>query len=248
MDFLDYAYLQSGELAKAQAVVEELKTIPGATADEIADHQAMFLARNALESHQWKEAATLAIAEVKLLWQDTTYFARVVGAARSGNVAGARKDLDTLKKIVVARNAHDKEMGYSKHPGEAMDQMEAEAWLAFAEGKTQPALQSMANAAKREGEDGVSYDRIPAREMQADMLLELKRPAEALAAYKSALRDSPRRFDSLYGAARAAELAGNAAEAREYYATLVQSCGAVADRAELQTAKDYLAKHERAAE
>jgi len=80
------------------------------------------------------------------------------------------------------------------------------------------------------------------------MLLELKRPAEALAAYKAALRDSPRRFNSLYGAARAAELAGNAAEAREYYATLVQSCEPGADRTELQTARNYLAQHQQAAE
>ena len=68
------------------------------------------------------------------------------------------------------------------------------------------------------------------------MLLELKRPGEALEAYKAALRDSPRRFDSLYGAAKAAELAGNAAEAREYYTTLVQSCAHDADRPEVKQA------------
>jgi hypothetical protein len=236
MDFLDYAYLQSGQLGKAQSVVEELKSVPGASADDIADHQAMLLARNALESHQWKEAAALAIPNVKLLWQDTTYFARTVGAARSGNVAAARQDLDTLKKIVAVRNAHNKELGYSGHSGEALDQMEAEAWLAFAKGETEAALQVMGNAVKREQEEGVSYDRVPAREMQADMLLELKRPSEALAAYKEALRDSPRRFNSLYGAARAAEVAGNGAEAREYYATLVQSCDPAADRSELKQA------------
>ncbi|HYL95670.1 MAG TPA: tetratricopeptide repeat protein, partial [Terriglobales bacterium] len=236
MDFLDYAYLQSGQLGKAQSVVEELKSVPGASADEIADHQAMLLARNALESHQWKEAAALAIPKIKFLWQDTTYFARVVGAARSGNVAVARQDLATLKKIVAVRNAHNKELGYSGHSGEALDQMEAEAWLAFAKGETEAALQVMGDAVKREQEDGVSYDRIPAREMQADMLLELKRPSEALAAYKEALRDSPRRFNSLYGAARAAEVTGNAAEAREYYATLVQSCDPAADRPELKQA------------
>lgn len=246
MDFLDYAYLQSGELGKAKSVVENLKSVPGAGADQIADHEAMFLARNALESHQWKEAAALAVPKVKLLWQDTTYFARAVGAARSGNVAAARQDLDTLKKIVAARTAHNKEMGYSGHAGEALDQMEAEAWLALAEGKTETALQGMDNAVKREEEEGVSYDRIPAREMQADMLLQLKRPSEALTAYKAALRDSPRRFDSLYGAAHAAELAGNTAEAREYYATLVQNCAGTADRVELQTAKNYLAKQQTA--
>jgi hypothetical protein len=82
--------------------------------------------------------------------------------------------------------------------------------------------------------------------MQADMLLESKRPAEALAGYKAALRDSPRRFDSLYGAARAAQLAGNSGEAREYYATLLQSCAASADRAELQLAKEYVNRQQAA--
>jgi tetratricopeptide (TPR) repeat protein len=246
MDFLDYAYLQSGQLAKAQSVVADTKNVPGAGADEIADHEAMLVARNALESHQWKEAAALAIPKVKLLWQDTTYFARAVGAARSGDVAGARQDVDKLKEIVAARNAHNKELGYSGHPGEALDEMEAEAWLAFAEGKTEFGLQEMGKAVKREEDEGVSYDRIPAQEMQADMLLQLKRAAEALAAYKAALRDSPRRFNSLYGAARSAELAGNAAEAREYYASLVQNCAQTADRTELQMAKNYLAKQQTA--
>ena len=248
LDFLDYAYLQSGQDSKARALLEELKSVPGATAEDIADHQAVTAARNALESHQWKQAAALPIPKVKLLWQDNTYFARVIGAARSGDVAGARQDLDKLKEIIVARNAHHKEMGYGGHAGEAVDQIEAEAWLAFAEGKSDAALKSVETAVKREEEEGVGYDRLPAREMEADMLLELKRPAEALAAYKAALRDSPRRFNSLYGAARAAELAGNAAEAREYYATLVQSCEPGADRTELQTARNYLAQHQQAAE
>ena len=88
--------------------------------------------------------------------------------------------------------------------------------------------------------------RVPAREMQADMLLESKRPAEALVAYKAALRDSPRRVDSLYGAARAAQLAGNSGDAREYCATLLQSCAAGADRAELRLAKEYVNREQAA--
>jgi len=236
MDFLDYAYLQSGQNAKAQALIGELQSVPGAGAEEITDTQARFAARNALESHRWKEAAALPIPKVKLRWQDDTYFARAIGAARSGDVAGARQDLNKLKEIIAGREAHNKEMGNNGYPGEAIDQVEAEAWLAFAEGKTDAALQGLEKAVKREQDEGVTYNRLPAREMQADMLLELKRPTEALAAYKMALRDSPRRFDSLYGAARSAELAGNAAEAREYYATLVQSCGPGADRPELKQA------------
>jgi tetratricopeptide (TPR) repeat protein len=236
MDFLDYAYLQSGQLAKAREMVEKLKDVPGAQAEEIADQQSVFAARNALESHQWKEAAALAIPHIKLRWQDDTYFARAIGAARSGDVAGARKDFDKLKAIIAAREAHSKQMGNAGYPGTAIDRLEVEAWLAFAGGKSDEALQSIEKAVKREEDESVTYSRIPAREMQADMLLELKRPSEALAAYKAALRDSPRRFESLYGAARAAELAGNAAEAREYYATLVQSCDPTADRPELKQA------------
>jgi tetratricopeptide (TPR) repeat protein len=236
MDFLDYAYLQSGQDAKARALVEELKKVPGASDEEIADEQAMFSARNALESHLWKEAAALPIPNIKFRWQDDTYFARAIGAARSGDVAGARQALNKLKEIIAAREAHNKQTGNAGYPGTAIDRLEAEAWLAFAEGNTGTALHGMGDAVKREENEGVTYSRIPAREMQADMLLELKRPADALAAYKAALRDSPRRFNSLYGAARAAELAGNAAEAREYYATLVKSCDPGADRPELKQA------------
>ena len=236
MDFLDYAYLQSGQDAKARALIAELKEVPGISADQMADMSAMLAARNALELHQWKEAAALPIPNLKLRLQDVTYFARVIGAARSGDVAGARASLGKLKTTIAARQAHNKQMGNSGYPGEALDQMEAEAWLAFAEGNTDAALQGMRKAVRREQEDGVSYDRVPAREMQADMLLQLKRPADALEAYKAALRDSPRRFDSLYGAAQSAELAGNAAEAREYYTTLVQNCAADADRPEVKQA------------
>ena len=236
MDFLDYAYLQSGQDSKARTLVEELKNVPGASDEEIADKQAMFSARNALESHQWKEAAALPIPYIKFRWQDDTYFARAIGAARSGDVAGARHDLDKLKEIIAAREAHNRQLGNTGYPGTAIDRLEVEAWLAFAEGKTDAALQGIDKAVKREEDEGVTYSRMPAREMLADMLLELKRPAEALAAYKAALRDSPRRFNSLYGAARSAELAGNAAEAREYYATLVESCDPAADRPELKQA------------
>lgn len=248
MDFLDYAYLQSGQEAKARALVGELKSVPGAGAEEITDAQARFAARNALESHSWKEAAALPIPKVKLRWQDDTYFARAIGAARGGDMAGARQDLNKLTEIIAAREAHNKQMDYAGYPGEAIDQIEAEAWLTFGEGNADAALAGMEKAVQREEKEGATYNRVPAREMQADMLLELKRPADALVSYKAALHDSPRRFDSLYGAARAAQLAGNAAEAREYYATLVQSCEPGADRSELQAARDYLAKHEQSAE
>jgi tetratricopeptide (TPR) repeat protein len=74
--------------------------------------------------------------------------------------------------------------------------------------------------------------------MLADMLLEMKRPEQALAEYKTGLKFFPNRFNSLYGAAQAAEMAGQASEATEYYAVLVRTCeGSSSERPELAKAK-----------
>jgi tetratricopeptide (TPR) repeat protein len=84
---------------------------------------------------------------------------------------------------------------------------------------------------------------LPARELLGDLLLELNQPAEALKEYEASLRDAPNRFNGLYGAARAAELAGAQAKARTYYQKLLTLCSnAEGDRAELQQAKDFVAK------
>jgi tetratricopeptide (TPR) repeat protein len=78
--------------------------------------------------------------------------------------------------------------------------------------------------------------------MLGDLLLDLKQPSEALAAYQAALKISPNRFDALYGAARAAESAGNPQEARDYYAQLAKIAAPGADRPELQEVKVNLAE------
>jgi tetratricopeptide (TPR) repeat protein len=121
--------------------------------------------------------------------------------------------------------------------------IEAEAWLDYAEGKHEEAVRSMREAAKKEEADGVDSLTMPAREMLGDMLLEMKRPTEALVEYKAALVESPNRFDSLYGAAQAAQLAGNATEAKEYLAKLVKVCSPDADRPELQEARQEVARN-----
>ena len=78
--------------------------------------------------------------------------------------------------------------------------------------------------------------------MLADMLLELKRPAEALAEYKIVLKNSPNRFDGLLGAARSAQATSDAGDAQSFYAKLAEICGPGADRPELTEAKTYLAQ------
>src|SRR6185437_5386826 len=99
MDFLDYAYLQAGEESKARHLIEEAKSVPGAKPEDIADHQATFAAVNAIELHRWKEAASLAIPKERPMWQDVTYWARAIGAARSGDVNRAREDAQKLADI-----------------------------------------------------------------------------------------------------------------------------------------------------
>jgi hypothetical protein len=241
MDFLDYAYLQSGQEAKARRLVEEVKSVPGATAEDIADHQAMFSARNATELHRWKEAASLAIPEERLIWQDTTYWARAIGAARSGEAMQAHADLAKLREIVEARRKHDQELGNEAAPGESVDQIEAEGWVAFADGKLDEATKKLKLAADREDSEQGEPFAAPAREMLADLLLELKKPSESLAEYRTVLNDYPNRFDALYGAARAAELAGNAQQAHEYYGKLVTYTSPAADRPELREAREFVA-------
>jgi tetratricopeptide (TPR) repeat protein len=78
---------------------------------------------------------------------------------------------------------------------------------------------------------------VPAREMLGDMLMELHQPAQALDEYESVLKLSPNRFNDLYGAASAAQMAGEPAKAKSYYSKLRENCPPAADREELQKMK-----------
>jgi len=192
--------------------------------------------------HHWKEAAELPIPNLPLRELDITYGARAIGAARSGYADDARQDVQKLIETIAAREKHLNEMGDRVVPGESIDQREAEAWLAYAEGKADEAVKTMRGAAEREESAHVDSLAMPAREMLGDLLLELKQPAEALVAYQAALKESPNRFDSLYGAARAAESAGKTRQAKDYFAQLSKIAAPGADRPELEEAKVNLAK------
>jgi tetratricopeptide (TPR) repeat protein len=240
MEFLNYAYLQNGHSAKARQVVENLKNVPGASAEDIASEQAWLAARDALESHRWEEAASLPVPRIKLSSQDATYFVRGMGEARSGNAAAARVELKKLVEAVDAQRSEAKEMGYSTGSGPSVEQQEVEAWIDFAEGRTDDALRTLGAAADKQDAAGLQLLSMPAREMLGDMLLEAKRPKEALAAYRTALKESPNRFDGLWGAARAAQDSGDASAAKQYYSKLLAVCGSSADRPELKQAHEYV--------
>ncbi len=243
MDYLVYAYLQSGREAYALKVIEEVRAMPpmkdmyGMGYDPRTGAMVTFPARYAMELHHWAEAAALTpVPGADTGDNSITYRARAIGAARSGNVAQARTDiehLETIHKTLLDEKKKDVAAAVDQ------DRKEAVAWLDHAEGRNDEAIAALrAIAEKQETSGEESNGEMPAREMLADILLDLKRPEQALAEYKISLKFFPNRFNSLYGAAHAAELAGQASQASEYYAVLVKTCeGSGSQRPELARAK-----------
>ncbi|MFZ1139221.1 MAG: hypothetical protein WAN76_08590 [Candidatus Sulfotelmatobacter sp.] len=247
MDFLVYAYLQSGREADAQKIIDEVKAMPpmhdmyGMGYDPRTFALSAFPAIYDLELRHWTDAAALTPVEGAPTGDHAiTYWARAIGAARSGNFAQAHKDLEQIENVRQKLLAEKK-----TDPAEAVaqDYQEAAAWVAHAEGKDDEAIASLRTLADRNDKLGDEPESIPAREMLADLLLEAKRPQQALAEYQTDLKLNPNRFNGLYGAARSAEAAGKQSEATEYYAMLVKVCdGCNSTRPELNRAKELLAK------
>ena len=173
-----------------------------------------------------------------------TAFTRSLGASRTNNVASAEKDVDRLAALrdtlTQGKNTY------------WADQVEvqrraAAAFVARAKGNTAEALTLLRSAADLEAtmekHPVTPAPVVPARELLGDLLLEVNRPADALKEFETTLVTEPNRFRSLFGAARAAQLAGDQARARSFYTTLVNLCGnADTERPELREAKAFLAK------
>ena len=238
VDFLHYSYLQSGHEAKAREVLEQVRRVPSADHEATEDHFGYMSARTALELHRWKDAATLSIPDVRPAYQESTYRVRAIGAARSGDAKAARKNLRKYEQLYGVLRKELSQKGGGQQKGKSVGELEAEAWVQYAEGKSDKALKTMRAAADKQGDDLDSLE-VPAREMLGDLLLELKRPADALAEYQTSLKDSPNRFDSVYGAAQSAQLANRAADARTYFTKLIEICTPSADRPELAEAKSF---------
>jgi tetratricopeptide (TPR) repeat protein len=247
MAFLFYAYLQSGREADARALMDEVKAMPemhdmyGVGFDPHLATEAHFAALYPLEMRDWTTAASLApVAVPGTAENSATYWAKAIGAAHLHQPEEVRKDVAAIEAI------HQKFVAEKKKDfAEATDNdlKQAKAWLAFAEGKYDDAVEALRPIADKEDALGDEPQGIPTREMIADILLEANRPQQALAEYQADLKFNPNRFNGLYGAARAAEGGGKPKEANEYYATLVKVCaGGSSTRPELSHARELLAK------
>jgi tetratricopeptide (TPR) repeat protein len=168
-----------------------------------------------------------------------TFLARAIGAARSGQLTDARKDVDQVRSI--AKTLSDKK---NKDESDFLDRQIAEplAWIAHAEGKDDDAIQLMRALADKETDGMSQTGYLPAHEVLADLLVEAKRPQQALVEYQTDLKLNPNRFNGLYGAARAAEAAGKQDDANESYALLLKVCdGSSSTRSELGRARELVA-------
>ena len=247
MDFLVYAYLQSGREAEAQKLIEEVKAMPpmhdmyGMGSDPRTYALIEFAANYAMELHHWSEAASLPEPLDKVAADSSvTYWARSIGAARSGNVEQAKRDLAQIEKV-RQKSLAEKKTDVAEVI--ARDYQEASAWVLHAEGKDDEALAAFRKLADDTDKNDSNPETISAREMLADLLMEMKRPQEALVEYQADLKLRPKRFNGLYGAARAAEQAGKQSQANTYYATLLKSCeGGSSTRPELSHAKQLIAQ------
>lgn len=247
MDFLVYAYLQTGREQDAQKIIDEVRAMPpmhdmyGLGFDPRLFALSAFPASYALELHHWNEAAQLEpVSEAGNSDQSVTYTARAIGAARSGNVEQARKEVAQLEAIQKKLEANKKK-DEGEYEGVTDELVEARAWLAQAEGHNDEAVRLMRTVADKEEGEAEASQGIPAHEMIADMLLESKHPQEALVEYEATLKTNPGRFDALYGAAQSAEQADQHDKANDYYAELVKNCqGATSERAELKHAREVM--------
>jgi tetratricopeptide (TPR) repeat protein len=248
MMYLTYSYLQSGDSEGARRVVDQIGSIPEARTNDIINNRAILEALYSIETHDWTQAATLTeepgvfpFARVR------TYWARAIGAARTGDLASARQNIEKLNQARAGMVAYMQSVSCHMHSEQpvkseiSVQQLEANAWLAWAEGKTDEALETMQAAVAKEDQFSVESRTVPAYEMLGDLLLEMHQPGRAVDAYMAALKEAPARFNSLAGAARASQALGKIEEARFYYAALVKCCNPGAARKEFGVATLFLA-------
>jgi tetratricopeptide (TPR) repeat protein len=244
-DYLIFAYLQQGQDPQAQAVIASMPKIPGPEAvlyfASIYAHAAI-PARYAVERRQWNEAARLPEPENfpggRYVWADAViYFTRALGAARTGMLEQARAEVRKLASFQQTLEQLKEDYWAGQVD---IQRRAAAAWLAFAEGKRDKALELMRSAATLEEATNkhpvTPAQIVPARDLLGQMLLELNRPREAGEEFTKVLNSEPNRFGALYGAARAAELAGEGERARKLYNKLIE-LAPESDRAEVRHAR-----------
>jgi tetratricopeptide (TPR) repeat protein len=260
-DFLLYAYLQSAQDERAKDVLRDsaaalshFEAMP-----EMGDrymtgmfpyYKTKYPVFFNLEMRDWIAASALEpIVGAPPETQTLTLWARTVAAGHlhAGQLArGNLADYDALmEKIKQGRHAY-----FADSKGSRVERGEMLGWIAFADGNATDALTQMRESANLQDKVGQGEVDIPAREMLADMLLELGQAREALIEYQKALELSPNRFNGLFNAGMAAEAAGDETQAKAYYTALLKSTadGTHSTRPEFDHVKSVISSTQLAAQ
>jgi hypothetical protein len=245
-DFMQYAYLQLGLDEKARAIVSEVEAITKVYSPRLSSEtgQSAVPARICLERQDWACAAALPPLGLSPAAEAVTYFARALGRARGSQPGTAQADIDALGAL--KRTLESTKQSYWAGQVE-IQMLAARAWVAESDHRADEALSLMRAAADGEdmSEKHVAMENrlYPMRELLADMLLSRGDAAGALSQYEASLKAAPGRLRGLYGAGRAAQVAGNRRKALDYYRTLVRmTAGADGERPELREAREYVAQ------
>jgi tetratricopeptide (TPR) repeat protein len=246
-DFMVYAHLQLGQDAKAKATMDQAARTAdtGTRMVTIVNFTAFAAmpARYALERVAWEAAAALPVTSTPFPAADSlTRFARGLGMARSGALAGAKGEIQAMRELRLALE----KVNQSYWAGRTEEQtLAVSAWVAHAEGARDQALKLMRAAA--DGEDAsvkhvAMENRLyPMRELLAELLLEMGEARPALREFEASLKETPTRYRGIYGAARAAQAAGDRQKAAAYYEKLLAlSQNADTVRPEIARAKAFL--------
>jgi tetratricopeptide (TPR) repeat protein len=243
MDYLEYAYLQSGQVQKAKAVLDDMNSLPPIAGLTLTGNyaNAAIPARYAIELGDWKQASELKPLDQGVPWaQAISWTAIGVGSARSKNLERAH---EAEEKLAALRDTTAKQNNTYWSNQVEVQQREVAAWIAEQSGKPEEALKQARSAADLEesmDKAAVTPGAVtPARELLAEMLLREHHPQEALQEYQSVLKIAPNRFNALFGAASAADTAGDGTAAANYFRKLTE-VAAGDERPELKTAREKL--------
>jgi hypothetical protein len=247
LDYAVYGYLQLGQDSAARAAVatgQGVVLAPGKENLVSGYNRTSMAARVLLERGDWPAAAEFPApgAQATGVPAMLRRFTRAIGAARSGRPEAARAEVSALDAIATEL-AGRQETYWARIAGIKRDA--ADAWARFAAGDTTAAL-TLARAAADSEEVTDKHqvtpaELLPARELQADMLVAAGRYAEAGEAYRATLAREPGRARTLFGLARAAELAGERGAARAAYSDFLRLMSrSDGDRPELATAQAFV--------
>jgi tetratricopeptide (TPR) repeat protein len=247
MDFLVYAYLQTAKDGDAEQSVDSLPNLKKSpfTSLGIDTALAAIPARFALERGRWNEAAQLPVRDSQFpAAQSISYFARALGAARSGDAAAARVEIAHLDEL-EAKLAAAKDDYWAGQTG--IQKEAALAWVMFSEGDRDSAIAAMREAADLDdaSEKNVAMENklVPIRTLLGELYLAAGMSREAPAEFEASDKVMPNRFRTIAGAAAAAKGTGSVEAAKRYYRALIALAAGDGDRPEISEARTYLTQN-----